>query len=38
MRKKESFAIEERINKDIKIEGEYQTTNENINPNQIENI
>ena len=38
MRKKEGFAIEARINKDIKIEEEYQTTNENINPNQIENI
>ena len=38
MRKKEGFAIEARINKDIKFEEKYQKTNENINPNQIENI
>ena len=38
MRKKKSFGIEGKINENIKVEEEQVTTNENSNPNQIENI
>ncbi len=38
MRKNKSFGIDGKINENIKIEEEQVTTNENSNPNQIENI